>query len=212
MYSKKAFDDNGYDWCLQNPVGTGPYILNEWVNDEYKTYTRSENYWNTDATTYFDDLRIVVIGDEAAAQNSLMAGEIDAYHGFSDASQATMMNMGGYSRFINKLGFADYVVYFASDVEGSPISDVRVRQAICYAIDSQTMSNALGFGMTMANNQYAIQGTKFYNDEIQGYPYNPEKAKQLLEEAGYADGFTTTIYTGNDMDMTTWLGRYSKVI
>lgn len=205
MYSKKAFDENGYDWCLQNPVGTGPYVLDKWVNDEYKTFVKNENYWNTEAKPYFDDLKIVIIGDEAAAQNSLMAGEIDAYHGFSDSSQAIMLNMGGYNRLINKLGYSSYVIYFASDVEGSPISNVLVRQAICHAIDSQAMSNALGFGMTIANNQYAIPGTKFYNDEIQGYPYNPEKAKELLAEAGYPDGFTTTIYTGNDMDMTSWL-------
>ena len=205
IYSKQAFEENGYDWCLQNPVGTGPFVLEKWVNDEYKTYVKNENYWNTDATTYFDELKVVVIADEAAGQNALMSGEIDAYHGFSEASQAAMLNKGGYVRYANKLGYVVYMIVFASDVEGSPISDTKVRKAICYAIDGDTMSEKLGYGLTIANNQYGIPGTKFYNDDIEGYPYDPEKAKALLAEAGYADGFTTIMYTGNDVDMTSWM-------
>jgi len=205
MYSKKAFDDNGYNWCLQHPVGTGPYVLDKWVNDEYKTYVRNAKYWNKAAKPFFNELKVVVIGDEAAAQNALMSGEIDGYHGFSSASQAAMLKRGGYVQYANKLGYGVYIVVFASDVKSSPLSDVRVRKAICYAIDNATMSKKLGFGMTIANNQYGIPGTKFYDESIKGYPYDPAKAKALLAEAGYSKGFTTTIYTGNDMDMTNWL-------
>jgi peptide/nickel transport system substrate-binding protein/glutathione transport system substrate-binding protein len=116
-----------------------------------------------------------------------------------------MMNIGSYKRYVNKLGYAVYIIVFASDVKNSPMSDVRVRKAICYAIDSDIISEKLGYGMTIANNQYGMPGTKFYNKDIEGYPYNPEKAKELLEEAGYTEGFTTTMYTGNDMDMTSWM-------
>ena len=75
MYSKKAFDDNGYDWCLENPVGTGPYVMTEWVRDDHVTFKKNENYWNkAEVEPALDNLTFKVIADEMSAQAALTAG------------------------------------------------------------------------------------------------------------------------------------------
>lgn len=94
---------------------------------------------------------------------------------------------------------------FASDVQDSPLADVRVRQAISYAIDSDTIAKTIGYGKVFVSNQYAVEGTMFYNPDVKGYGYDVDQAKALLADAGYADGFTTTIYCGVDQALTDYL-------
>ena len=133
MYSKKAFDDNGYDWCMENPVGTGPYVLDKWVKDEYKTLVRNENYWDKDAMGHLDSYTIRVVADQTAAENALKAGEIDGYYNGNTMFENTMLAQG-YQEFSNSARYNAYFIVFASGVESSPLNDTKVRQAICYAI------------------------------------------------------------------------------
>jgi peptide/nickel transport system substrate-binding protein len=75
----------------------------------------------------------------------------------------------------------------------SPFSNIKVRQAVAYAIDTGLIAKATGYGFYMANNQVFNPASYAYNPAIVGYPYNPSKAKQLLTEAGYPSGFKTKI-------------------
>lgn len=204
MYSKKAFDENGEEWCMQNPVGTGPYVLDKWVNDDSKTFKKNENYWNKEATVYLDSVETKVIADEMSAQAALLNGDINAYFGGSTSFQNTMMK-AGFERAANKMNYRIYFLIFASDVEGSPLADVKVRQAISYAIDSQSIAENVDYGITFVSKEYAVEGTPFYNDAVKGYDYDAAKAKELLKEAGYENGFTTTIYAGVDQALTSYL-------
>lgn len=204
MYSKKAFDDNGYDWCLENPVGTGPFILDKWVKDEYKTLVRNENYWNKDVTVYLDSYEIRVVADQTTAENALNANEIDAFFNGKTMFQHSMLTQG-YNEYANTSRYGGYFLVYASGVEDSPLSDVRVRQAISYAIDAQTICDTLGYGIDTFSGQYAALGSSFYVDGINDYAYNVEKAKELLTEAGYPDGFETTIYTANELGVNDYM-------
>ena len=77
----------------------------------------------------------------------------------------------------------------------SPFADVRVRQAVEYAIDKKALVDKLILGYGKVCNQYAYPGTWGVNPAVKGYPYDPAKAKKLLAEAGYPSGFKTTLYT-----------------
>ncbi len=205
MYSKKAFDDNGYDWCLENPVGTGPYVMTEWVRDDHVTFKKNENYWNkAEVEPALDTLTFKVIADEMSAQAALTAGDIDGYYGASESLQ-TALESAGFTRATNKMWYTILFLIFASDVQDSPLADVRVRQAISYAIDSDTIAKTIGYGKVFVSNQYAVEGTMFYNPDVKGYGYDVDQAKALLADAGYADGFTTTIYCGVDQALTDYL-------
>jgi len=207
MYSKKAFDDHGYDWCMDNPVGTGPYVLKEWVKDSYKVLEKNENYWNKSKPPILDAIRFDIISDEMSAQAALLGGQIDAFYAGGFAFQNTM-KQNGFDTVYNNSQYRVYFLIYGSDVAGSPLTDVRVRQAIAYAIDSDTIAATVDSGMSFVSNQYAVEGTPFYNPDVSGYGYDPDKAKQLLADAGYPNGFTTKLSTGTDQ----MLDRYMVAI
>lgn len=204
MYSKQAFDENGYDWCLENPVGTGPYMLQEVVTDDYKVLVKNPNYWNTEEPATFDTIRFKIIADQMSAQAALLSGEINAYFGGDFQFRDTMAGLG-YNVTANKMWYTIYFLIFGSAVEGSPLCDVRVRQAIAYAIDSETIAKTIDYGKSFVSNQYAVEGTPFYSDDVVGYGYDVAKAKELLAEAGYADGFTTKISVGVDQALDRYM-------
>ena len=76
-----------------------------------------------------------------------------------------------------------------------PFQDARVRRAMCYAIDTEALSEAFGYGMLQTLNQWAAPGSPTYDESLNGITYDPEKAKALLADAGYPDGFSTTLTT-----------------
>jgi len=82
----------------------------------------------------------------------------------------------------------------------SPFSNIKVRQAIQYAIDSKTIAESVYFGQYGYTNQWAVTGGPEYNPNVKGYPFDPTKAKQLLAEAGFTSGFKTTIFCNTEPD------------
>ena len=204
MYSKQAFDTNGAKWCLTHAVGTGPFVLESWKTDSVKTFARNKNYWNKDKKIYLDTISVKVVPDEATAQAALMSGEMDVYQ---DGSYPFLneMKAQGFTRSKASIWYATNFLVFASGVKDSPMANVKVRQAISYAIDSKTISTKLDNGMSFVDKEYAVEGTPFYNDAVKGYGYDVEKAKALLKEAGYPNGFSTTLYTGNDLNLNNYM-------
>ena len=192
-YSKKAFDENGAEWAAAHAVGTGPYVQGDFVANEYRSYTKNTNYWNKDETPYFDEVKWVVIADETTVRSALQTGEIDGYLGASYHLMEEMSLSGFVPR--NSLTMQVQCLVFASDVESSPLYDLKVRQAIAYAIDSESIMKVITNGVGGTTTQQAIPGSPFYNENVVGYEYNPEKAKALLAEAGYPDGFKTKLVT-----------------
>ncbi len=204
MYSKKAFDTNGNEWCLKNPVGTGPFILDKWVTDKNKSFVKNKNYWNKETKIYLDGINIKVVPNETTAQAALSNGELDVYQEATYNLINTMKDQG-FSRAESSLWYATNFLVFASGVKDSPMSNLKVRQAISYAIDSESISKKLDNGLSFVSKEYAVKDTPFYNDDVQGYGYDVEKAKQLLKEAGYPNGFSTTIYTGSDVGLDNYM-------
>lgn len=206
MYSKAAFDKNGEEWAKVNPVGTGPFVLTEWKKDDTKTFVRNENYWGGDV--YLDGVEVKIIADDLTAQAAMLTGDIDIYIGATSTSALTLMDQG-YSVLNDPTMYTAMLMVFGSECEGSPLCELAVRQAICYAIDSDAINNSVMDGLGCVSNQFALPGTAFYSPYVVGYEYNPEKAKELLKEAGYENGFETTIYTNG---MLTTASNYLTLV
>ena len=205
MYSKKAFDEHGADWCLQNPVGTGPYVIKEVVKDSYTIMVKDDNYWNkAESPALYDEIEVRVYGDNMAAQAAMLNGDCDVFNG-GDYGMKDRMIKQGFNLYQNKMWNRVYFLIFSSEVEGSPFCDERVRKAVAYAINSEEMIESLDYGRTFYTNQYAVEGTGFYNPNVKGYEYNVAKAKELMKEAGYENGFKTKLIVGTDQKLDRYM-------
>ena len=182
-------DALGTDAIKTDPVGSGPYVLDAAasVNGSQFTYNKNADYWNKDLQK-FDKVIFKVLEDQNAVLNALLAGQIDGGVIQADASvQAEEAGMIKLDDFVNL--WAIYL--FDRDGEKVPaLKDVRVRQAINYALDRETIVEQMFPLDGTPTTQIFGKHAGAYDVELDdAYPYDPEKAKELLAEAGYADGF-----------------------
>jgi ABC-type transport system substrate-binding protein len=123
---------------------------------------------------------------------SLQAGEVDMIAGDLTKIEYDLQQKGGYLP-IDKMFLAIACLVPDSKNTASPLSNPKVRQAVDYAIDRDAIVNSLGYGFWVATPEFAIPGTPAYATDITPRAYNVDKAKQLLAEAGYPNGFKTQI-------------------
>lgn len=199
MYSPKAFEENGAEWCDLHAVGTGPYVEDDMQPGNYRTFVKNENYWNkAEHDGAYDKVTWKVCGDESTAQAALLSGEIDGYFSPSFSMLDTMLGQDGFYLAQNTTTFAVQFLIPPSGVEGSGWEDENVRKAAYYAIDSQAIIDSITYGYGIYTNQYCGPGTAYYNDELEGFEYNLDKAKEYMAQSAYPDGFTTKLYASNE--------------
>jgi len=176
-------------WARANAVGTGPFTVSEFVRDDHITFVRNPNYWQP-GKPYLDKIIMTAIPDNMVASAKLQAGEADMWSDTSSMNDIIQLK----DKFKLVPGPGMFQVMLFSDVDpNSPLHDVRVRQAISYALDRATIAQTLGQGYFEALNQMAPKGAPGYIQGYDPYPYSVDKAKQLLEQAGYKNGFTLKI-------------------
>jgi ABC-type transport system substrate-binding protein len=195
MVSPTAIQTMGDDAIL-HPVGTGPFKFVSYQTDVLLKYEKWEGYWQEEKP-YLDGLEFVFIKDPVTQLSSFKAGEAQVISVVTakDADKLMAEDKYDYEGYPGQLfGLAGDSAHPDSD-----FADIRVRQAIAYAIDNEAIAKATGFGYYTATNQFAVPGAAWYNPEIVGYPFNLDKARELLDKAGYTDGFDTTIvYNSSD--------------
>jgi len=166
----------------RKPVGAGPYRLAEWREKESMTFEAFAEYWGGAPT-----LRRVVlklIPEDATVMAELRAGNIDAgriipeaYNSFRTDPRVNVLRVPG-----------DAYYWFAPNMKLPIFQDVRVRQAIAYAINREEMVKALYNGLGTVAQSPIHPSLWQYNAKLRGYTYDPAKAKQLLAEAGWTPG------------------------
>ena len=190
MISPTAAKANSKEWLMTNPVGTGPFKLASYKKDVSIKYGKFDGYWQK-GKPYLDGIEINFVADPVTALISFKAGEAQAFLGIGPKDASDLQTTGKYS--ITKT--PSNVLGIAGDSANpkSMFADIKVRRAVEYAIDKGTIAKGLGYGFYQAANQPGVPGTWAYNPAVAGYPYEPKKAKELLTQAGYPNGFTTSI-------------------
>lgn len=194
MISKESFEKNGIEWARENPVGTGPFKLEKYTHGESIRYVKNEDYWQ-EGKPYLDAIEYIFMSDvmtQNAAMQQTGADSIDVLNTNSAEQIVTMENMPGLS--ISSYSIGPVSLIPSSMDESSPLSKLEVRQAISYAIDRDALIAARGFGILTAGDQFIPEGFMGHLDDSYNLTYNQQKAKDLLAEAGYPDGFSTKIY------------------
>ena len=195
MCSRKLYEAFGEEYMDEHVISSGPFRVVENVPGSHVTYERFDNYFET-GKPYYDRVVIVYL-NEVQMQNIALEsdgeGRLDCV-ATNTAEQAGYFKQKGYTI----LSLPNQTICFVMSnqlPEDHPLMDIRVRQAISMAIDRETLTQALGYGVHTPAYQHIPPGFAGYNpDPNYGVPrYDPERAKQLLAEAGYPNGFTITL-------------------
>jgi peptide/nickel transport system substrate-binding protein len=182
----KAHDNK---WLYTNPIGTGPFVMTSWDGSIMK-YDKNPNYWRK-GEPYLDHIVIQYVTDQTTGMMDFQAGnaQIDLSI-MTTADQRKSMEAQGY-KFYNIAGAVLYMLPDSANPD-SPWSKLAVRQAAAYAIDRAAIPPISTMYATV--NQLSYPGFESYNSKVVGYPFDVTKAKQLLTDAGYSTGFSTTLY------------------
>jgi peptide/nickel transport system substrate-binding protein len=197
MASKKAYDDHGganggKEWLRDNPVGTGPFKFASYTRDVAFKTVRNDNYWRKDAQgnqlPYLSGFEISYIADPLTRKASLLAGQLDIS---SIALGPDSMELSKSPNLVLKTNVSTIYEFTPDSVHpNSPFSKFAVRQAVSYALDREAVAKAFGYGYWQA--PYVLAA--FYEPGYTSpYRFDQAKAKQLLTEAGYPNGFKCTI-------------------
>jgi peptide/nickel transport system substrate-binding protein len=190
MWSPTSVEKNGEEWAKTNQVGGGPFIMADWARDNYVNLTRNNNYWRGAQYPYLDGLKMVVIPDPMTASAMIQSGGADMW---IEPPIQNMLELQKKGYQIN-WGPGYFNALFANSTDtNSKFANKAVREALEYAINRPAMAKALGYGTYEAFTQAAPKGSSGYIENYDPRSYNPEKAKELLAQAGYANGFKTTL-------------------
>lgn len=177
-----------------NPVGSGPYTLDTaaTVTETSYTFLKREGYWNPDVQHY-DTIVMRVFQDPTAMLNALRAGEIN-FAKLASAESFAEAEGAGWTLNSNELDFQGLLLLDRAGTTVPELADVRVRQAINHALDRQALLEAVALGHGTVTTQVFPATSEAYDDALDArYPYDVAKAKELMDEAGYADGFALTM-------------------
>jgi len=193
IYSPKALSENTPEELLFKPVGTGPFKFVSYQKDTLLKYERFEDYWQP-GKPYLDAVDFKIFADATTATMAMKAGEVDEMNVGSAEDMLDLKNSGF---IIQESIGANASLYPDGANADSPFSDVRVRKALSHAIDRQTLADSLGYGYYSPTYQLYDEWSELaHNPNLEGQPYDPAKARALLAEAGYPNGFKTSIIVG----------------
>lgn len=178
----------------KNPVGTGPFKFKSWKRDLSIKFERFDSYWQK-GKPYLDEFEWILIKEPMTAVASLKSGEVDGIIGLPVPQAVAVRQTGQYIMKHTRHG----QLSMAGDSvnPNSPFAKLKVRQAVSHAIDSKTVVESVMQGFGEVTNQFSSPTGWGYNRGVTGYPYDPQKAKKLLAEAGYPTGFKTTLWWAN---------------
>lgn len=184
-YAAEVGPDEG---LVTNPVGTGPFEFVEFVPNDYVKLNAFDDYWG--GRPEIDEILWRQIPEPATRVASLLAGEVDiAVQVPRDLIPLVQASPGVYIDIAREL-VTMQLFMDALPATQSPLVDKRVRQAVDYAIDKETICEALLGEFCALNGQVLTPEVFGYNPDIEQTPFDPEKARQLLADAGYPDGLT----------------------
>ncbi|SDH90466.1 ABC transporter substrate-binding protein [Alloyangia pacifica] len=171
------------------PVGTGPFSFTSWTQGDSISLTRNPDYWGEAPALSKATFRF--ISDPTAAFAAMMAQDIDAYAGFPAPENLPQFEADPRFQVLDGSTEGETILAMNNGLE--PFDDPLVREAVAHAIDRQAIIDGAMFGLGTPIGTHFAPHNPDYVDLTDLSDYDPEKAKTLLADAGYPDGFTTTL-------------------
>jgi len=200
VFDAEGTIDNA-DWNLAPTVGAGPYVFSEWESGSFARFVRNDNYWGP--APAIDEIFVRFVPDDAAQIAALKAGEGDVgvFISYSDVPDLEDSGVNIVTVFS---GYNEGWYFYMDPEKGHPaLQDVNVRRAIAMAFDRESLNNDLLLGLTRP----AVtlwDNTPYQDPSLAAYPYDPAKANELLDAAGWVDsnGDGTRDKDGRELELT----------
>ncbi|UTR09169.1 glutathione ABC transporter substrate-binding protein [Evansella sp. LMS18] len=183
------------DYINENPIGTGFFKFESWATGDEVVLTKNEDYWGEPAQV--DSVTFKVLGEDQTRVGELISGGAHIIDPVSPSDLSMVEGEDGVSVYQQDSLSLSYIGF---NVEKEPYDDPRVRQAMSMAINKDEIIEAVLEGTgTPAIGPIGEQVFGF-SEDVEALPYDPERAQELLAEAGYEDGFETTIWTNDNRE------------
>jgi len=189
IVSPGAVEQHGADFG-RNPVGTGAFEFVTWEANRQVAVQRNEDWW--DGAPPLEGVVFRPITDANARVSEMLAGGIDLMVEVPPDNVSTFAEDEAFTVYEQA---GPHLWFLILNLREEPFSDQRMRQAVNYAIDKESLvENVLQGTATVATGPTPAAFAWAYNEELEPYPYDPERARELIEEAGYGDGVEITFY------------------
>ncbi len=172
-----------------NPVGTGPFIFANWVQGDRVDIVKNPDYWGT--PVQLDKATFKFISEPTAAFAALMAGDVDVFPNYPAPENLPQFDAD--PRFSVVLGSTEGETILTMNNGSTPLNDKRVREAISHAINRDEIIDGAMFGYGTPIGSHFAPHHPAYVDLTEQSAFDPEKAKELLVEAGYSNGLTLSL-------------------
>ncbi|HUG03457.1 MAG TPA: ABC transporter substrate-binding protein [Steroidobacteraceae bacterium] len=189
MVEPDTWNQLGPDGFSLAPVGTGPFLLERWDQRKRRAYARLNPYRWRDST--FARLEFVELPDAAVRTQALLSRDVDL--ATVEIEELDRLEDRGYPVIVTPSMSVMSVVFITERPDPAPLRDLRVRQALNYAVDRETIARTLMRGLGRPAGQPAPSVSFGHDPTLEPYPYDPARARRMLAEAGYANGFPLTI-------------------
>jgi peptide/nickel transport system substrate-binding protein len=197
MLSRKHTEEVGKEALAIKPNGTGPFRLTEWAKNERLVLEANDAYWRGAPSVQRITVRPIL--EDAARIAALQAGEVDL---ISNVPYARVEELKRNDKLVVKTIPAPRVFFVAIDPRQPPFDNVKVRQALNYAVDVNAIIRSIYFGNAKRLATAVDTASLGYDPSVEPYPFDQARAKELLTEAGHPNGFEVEFdaFTGSIAD------------
>ena len=173
----------------QNPIGTGAFVFDKWVQGDRIELKKNSSYWGTPAK--LEKATFKFISDPSAAFAAMMAEDVDVFKSFP--APENLVQFEADARFKVLIGSNEGETILSTNNKMEPFNNLKVRKALAHAINRKAIIDGAMFGYGTPIGTHFAPHHPAYVDLTSQSQYDPELSKKLLSEAGFPDGFTTTL-------------------
>jgi peptide/nickel transport system substrate-binding protein len=181
----EAFAAGNEDRLVDECMGTGPFALGEWRKGEFLSLVKNTNYWE-EGLPFLDEVTVQLVPDDNARILQLQGGELD---GMMDVPSSRVPELQLDPNLKVYQFPSTYTQYIILNVRNAPLDDAHARRALQYATDKQTLIDVVLFGVGVEATSFMPRGALYWNDTLEGFPYDLATAQEELAQSPTPDGF-----------------------